>query len=162
MKLYFGVTTFKWLISPQEELYHGLTTFEWIFPLFFFFFFFYKLSHKWQVNPTELIAPFTGSLIICIYIYKKKNKQKLHYLQHILSTRLDNGRHEWHLTHILLNVCGALMLYISLKYNFITFFYYKFYFLLDDQSYRGNIHSNVVTHDITFPEDNHLTWMWWP
>ena len=33
MKLYFGVTTFKWLISPQEELYHGLTTFEWIFPL---------------------------------------------------------------------------------------------------------------------------------
>ena len=33
MKLYFGVTTFKWL-SPQEKLYHGLTTFEWIFPLY--------------------------------------------------------------------------------------------------------------------------------
>ena len=31
MKLYFGVTTFKW-VSPQEELYHGLTTFEWYFP----------------------------------------------------------------------------------------------------------------------------------
>jgi hypothetical protein len=42
---------------------------------------------------------------------------KKHYIiynMHVLSSRLDHGRHESHLTHILLNVCGALMLYICL------------------------------------------------
>jgi hypothetical protein len=76
------------------------------------------------VIPTGLIAPFTGSLKLNIILQ----------LQHILSTRLDKGRHEWHLTQTVLSfycfaavlhasaVCASLMLQLvdcSIKLNFI-------------------------------------------
>ena len=64
-----------------------------------------------------------------------------------ISTQCGEPIHDTTLPGEILNHLNV----VTPKYNFI--FYYKFYFLLDDQSYMGNIHSNVVAHDITFPEE---------